>query len=118
MQSRPGTLNITVSCPGDATASTATQNWGLQGQSLPIALESVSMSVKALKELIVQKLKESGSGTADAIPLNKFQLKIINCSWKGQNGPNYGMFLKDSGSIAAHNVDEGYVLELVVKSRR
>ena len=117
MQSRPGALNVTVTCPGDAATSHATQAWGLHGQSVPVVIESVSISVKTLKELVVQKIKDTGSGT-ELIPLNKFQLKIVSCGRKGPDGPNQGMFLKDSGTIAAHNVDEGYVLELVVKSRR
>ena len=117
IQSRPGILNITVICPGNAAASHVTQAWGLQGQTLSIAIESVNISVKTLKELVAQKIKDSGSST-DIIPLNKFQLKIVSCGRKGHDGPNYGMFLKDSGTIAAHNVDEGYALEVVVKSRR
>ena len=114
-------IAIQVSAPVDTSTSSSTtqsRSWGLRGQTLSVTVSTVAMSVKELKELLVLRIRESGQGTEN-MPLNKFQLKVIHCGLiLGQNGPTYGVFLKDSNTLATHNIDNGYVLEVSVKSRR
>jgi splicing factor 3A subunit 1 len=79
-------------------------SWGLTGKQLRVTI-LVSASVKDLKSTIAQALQDAGAG--EPMPANKMQLKHA-----------LGGFLKDANSLASHNVGDGEVCELSVKTRR
>lgn len=91
----PEPISLTVKIPHDKSVSS---DWNLNGQNISLQI-SVTSFCKALKEELATHLGN--------MPVNKQQLKIIAT----------GMFLKDANSLAAANVGDGAVLELILRSR-
>ena len=97
----PDQYTVQLNIPSDSNS-----NWGLKGQSFSVSVDA-NLSVRALKELVSQKVQATGQGT-EAIPINRFQLKLVSSA----------VFLKDSSNLATHNVIPNAQIELTVKSRR
>lgn len=96
----------------DTSAQAQSSAWGLQGQSVTLSVP-VTIGVKALKELVANRARESGGGS-DTLPANRFQIKSIAFTPAGPQS----VFLKDANTLAAHNIGPGATLEIAVKSRR
>lgn len=90
----PGSVTINTITPIDPSVPA----WGLNGQSVSVALSVLST---------VKQLKESLSSVLGGMPAAKQQLKAITG----------GAFFKDTQTLAALNLGEGASVDLTVKTR-
>jgi splicing factor 3A subunit 1 len=98
----PSGVNLRITIPNESSGQGA--SWGLTGQTFTLTID-ITTTIRNVKETVATQAKETGNGT-ETIPVNRFQLKAG------------AVFLKDASTLAALNIGDGSILELVVKSRR
>lgn len=105
----PDPINLIINVTSDTSPTAST--WGLKGQTL-----SVSFNVSALGK----EVKEYLSNVLGGMPVNKQQLKVLATARMRPGagvGASVGSYLKDTSTLAAMNIGDGFVFELSVKSR-
>jgi splicing factor 3A subunit 1 len=88
-------LRIIVGVPQDTDNNN--NEWKLNGQAVQLIVPEMTLTIRELKELLVQEI--------GPVPLSRFQLKAPSG------------FLKDKKSLADHKLTSGVVLEMKMKTR-